>query len=89
MIRTLLIATIIVTSIGMFGSREVLAGPPSYLLLRDNSSPRPPHQPGEPDGQYYQARTTGYAYGWFGACPRTHATRHFGIYREYTQWSFR
>lgn len=30
-----------------------------------------------------------YAYGWFGASPRTHATRHFGYYKLYTEWSWR
>lgn len=89
MIRIQLLAVLMFLAIGVISTSEVMAGPPSYLLLRDSASPRPPHQPGEPDAQYYQQRTTGYAYGWFGACPRTHATRHFGIYREYTQWSFR
>lgn len=28
-----------------------------------------------------------YPYGWFGAPPRQHWTRHFGYYRNYTQWS--
>ncbi len=28
-----------------------------------------------------------YAYGWFGAAPRYHASRHFGYYRDYTQWT--
>jgi hypothetical protein len=27
-----------------------------------------------------------YAYGWFGVPPRKTATRHFGYYRNYTQW---
>ena len=35
----------------------------------------------------YDARTSGYAYGFFGVAPRSHASRHFGYYRNYTQWS--
>jgi hypothetical protein len=30
-----------------------------------------------------------YAYGWFGVQPRRHWSRHFGYYRNYTQWSGR
>jgi hypothetical protein len=63
-----------------------LAGPPSYLLLRQTTSPGPQHQAGYPAAQYYDARTYGYAYGWFGAAPRTHLSRHFGVNRMYTQY---
>lgn len=30
--------------------------------------------------------TPRYAYGWFGVQPRHHWSRHFGFYRDYTQW---
>jgi hypothetical protein len=63
------------------------AGPPSYLLLRDAEAPGPHLQPAYPAAIHYDARTRGYAYGYFGVKPRTHASRHFGIYRDYTQWS--
>jgi hypothetical protein len=66
----------------------VRAGEPPYLLLRRPESPGRRHHPGYPDAALYDARTSGYAYGWFGAAPRTHASRHFGYYRTYTQWSF-
>ena len=41
---------------------------------------------------YYPAQTQPvarhrYAYGWFGAAPKRHWSRHFGYYRDYTQWS--
>jgi hypothetical protein len=64
------------------------AGPPAYLLLRRAEAPGPHHLPGQPDAALYEARTSGYAYGWFGASPRTHASRHFGYYRTFTQWSW-
>ncbi len=30
-----------------------------------------------------------FAYGWFGVAPRRHYSRHFGYYREFTQWKTR
>jgi hypothetical protein len=63
------------------------AGPPSYLLLRDPESPGPKLQPGYPGSVSYDVRACGYAYGYFGVAPRAHCSRHFGIYRTYTQWS--
>jgi hypothetical protein len=63
------------------------AGPPAYLLLRRAESPAGRFRPGYYDAAMYDARTSGYAYGFFGAPPRSHASRHFGYYRTYTQWS--
>jgi hypothetical protein len=63
------------------------AGPPSYLLLRPVEAPDPHDHWGEPPATFYDARATGYAYGYFGAGPRTHWSRHFGVQRMYTQWS--
>jgi hypothetical protein len=63
------------------------AGPPSYLLLRDPESPGPHLQPGYPGAKHYDVRSYGYSYGYFGVAPRAHCSRHFGIYRTYTQWS--
>jgi hypothetical protein len=63
------------------------AGPPSYLLLRDPESPGPKLQPGYPGSVSYDVRSYGYAYGYFGIAPRSHASRSFGINRTYTQWS--
>jgi hypothetical protein len=64
------------------------AGPPAYLLVRRVESPGKHHQPGHKDAAMYDARTSGYAYGYFGAAPRSHSSRHFGYYRTYTQKSF-
>jgi hypothetical protein len=66
---------------------EAQAGPPSYLLLRQPESPRPHNRPGQPVATYYDVRTDGYAYGYFGASPRTHWSRSFGVHRMHTQWS--
>jgi len=67
---------------------NVQAGPPTYLMLRRPESPGKHYQPGKPDAAMLDARTSGYAYGFFGVAPRSHASRHFGINRNYTQWSF-
>ena len=64
-----------------------VATPPAYLILRRNASPGQHHRPGHADAAMFDARTSGYAYGYFGATPRSHASRHFGYYRTYTQWS--
>ena len=68
---------------------SAFAGPPSYLLLRKNEGPT--RQTGEngPPIRRQEVFADGYAYGWFGAQPRVHGTRHFGYYRLYTEWSFR
>jgi len=63
------------------------AGPPAYLLLRRAESPGKCNRPGYPDAAAYDARTSGYAYGYFGVAPRSHAARHFGYYRTYTSWA--
>jgi hypothetical protein len=64
-----------------------LAGGPAYLVLRRAESPGKHHRPGQQDAVMYDARTSGYAYGYFGVAPRSHASRHFGVNRTYTQWS--
>ena len=79
----LLIAATLLT----WGTGTTEAGPPSYLLLRRAESPGKHYQPGYSDAAMYDARTSGYAYGFFGVAPRSHASRHFGYYRNYTQWS--
>ena len=63
------------------------AGPPAYMLLRRAESPGKHYHPGYADAAMYDAHTSGYAYGFFGVAPRSHASRHFGYYRNYTQWS--
>jgi hypothetical protein len=68
-------------------SRPGYAAPPAYLVLRRSEAPGPHGQPGHPDAAFLERRTGGYAYGYFGVPPRAHASRHFGFYRTYTQWS--
>ena len=68
-------------------ANAAFAAPPAYLVLRQHASPGQNHRPGHADAAMYDARTSGYAYGYFGATPRSHASRHFGYYRTYTQWS--
>ena len=65
-----------------------LAGPPSYLLLKRASQPHG-SIPGEPPGIYYAAPARGYAYGWFGVCPRVHPERQMGSYRANIDWRFK
>ncbi len=60
---------------------------PTYLMLRRPESPGKHYQPGRTDAAMLDARTSGYAYGFFGVAPRSHASRHFGYYRNFTQWS--
>jgi hypothetical protein len=66
------------------------ADPPTYVVLST------PHAPGgvHPSYGYWPGRaaevqTSAYAYGWFGAPPRRHWSRHFGYYRNYREWSGR
>jgi hypothetical protein len=67
--------------------QSAMAGPPSYLLLRRTESPAAPGG-GHDGARGFDARTQGYAYGHFGACPHPQPQRQFGIYRTYTQWSW-
>jgi hypothetical protein len=79
-----LIATLALAA-GLAGTAS--AGQPTYLMLRRPESPGKHYQPGRPDAAMLDARTSGYAYGYFGVAPRSHASRHFGNNRNYTQWS--
>ena len=61
---------------------------PEYLILRTEpavAGPKKMHSRGTATGSVVVAQP--YAYGWFGAQPRRHWTRHFGYYRNYTEWS--
>jgi hypothetical protein len=69
-------------------SSSALAAPPAYLLLRRVESPGKFHHPGHADAAMYDARTSGYAYGYFGAAPRRDSSRHYGYYGTYKQWGF-
>ena len=66
---------------------SAVAGPPSYLLLRQTETPAKPGG-GHSGARGFDARAQGYAYGHFGACPPPQPQRQFGIYRSYTQWSW-
>jgi len=88
LLRRISIALIVVLAVGVSGI-SAWAGPPAYLLLRRPESPGQHYAAGYPDAASYDVRTSGYAYGYFGVAPRTHASRHFGYYRAYTQWSFK
>ena len=60
---------------------------PSYLILR--APARKPHgQPYYP-GRGYEVKPQAYAYGWFGAAPRSHWYRHEGYNSSYIQWTKR
>ena len=58
---------------------------PSYLILR---APAQVHQ-GQPyyPGRGYEVKPQAYAYGWFGAQPRSQWRRQTGYYSAYIQWS--
>ncbi|MHB0957567.1 MAG: hypothetical protein ACYC6N_00120 [Pirellulaceae bacterium] len=60
---------------------------PSYLILRAPAqvSHGQPYHP----GRGYEVKPQAYAYGWFGAQPRSHWHRQTGYYSAYIQWSKR
>ena len=84
-LRRLILSAVLFASLASTAS----AVPPSYLLLRRAEAPGPQHMPGKPPAYVQPLPGYGYAYGWFGAAPRSHGERSFGYYREYTQWSVR
>ena len=81
--RTLLLAIALLA----IAASPLVAGPPSYLLLRQSESPGPKGKPGQPAAAYYDVRTDGYAYGYFGASPRSHWSQSSGVLRIRHQWS--
>ncbi len=83
--RSMLLPLVLATV--LLAADVALAGPPSYLLLRQPESPGPHGQPGQPAAAYYDVRTDGYAYGYFGVGPRTHYSRSFGVLQTYKRWS--
>jgi hypothetical protein len=76
---------LVAISLALNSAAPAMAGPPAYLMLRRPESPGKHYAPGYHDAAMYDARTSGYAYGFFGVAPRSHASRHFGVYRNYTQ----
>jgi hypothetical protein len=66
------------------------ASPSEYVILHPNMVKMGKHgkriyHPAEE----VPAVAQGYAYGWFGAAPRNHWSRHTGYYDNYTRWSYR
>ncbi len=61
---------------------------PTYVTLRTPAAQSLPQTTfGCNPGREQRVPTQAYAYGWFGAQPRQHWSRHFGYYRNYTEWS--
>jgi len=58
---------------------------PSYLLLKAPARVHRGHA--YYPGNAYVVRPHAYAYGWFGATPRLHMSRHTGHFSAYIQWS--
>jgi hypothetical protein len=70
------------------GSVNAWADHPPYLILQTPTAKTGHRQTmGYSPGYGYGAQTHGYSYGWFGAQPRQHWSRSFGVNRSYTQWS--
>ena len=69
---------------------EVVDAKPRYLILRTPTAPTK----AQPTRQHYSGYKTvvtgeAYSYGYFGAAPRRHASRHTGYYNNYIQWGSR
>ncbi len=68
----------------------VEAAHPTYVILQGPSAPNAHHtNQGYYPGYGYAVEPKAYSYGWFGAKPTKQWTRHFGYYRNYTEWSAR
>ncbi len=72
--RTCLLVMAILLSGFSVSSARAGEGAPYLVLKSQSGNPQVPVI-GQP-----------YAYGWFGAQPRTQCGRSFGYYRNYTQW---
>jgi hypothetical protein len=66
-------------------ARRAAAQSPSYLILRAPAQSHRGHA--YYPGRGYEVKPQTYAYGWFGAQPRSHWKRHTGYYSNYIQWS--
>jgi hypothetical protein len=64
----------------------VHAAPPTYVVLRlPQQTAGAPAHPGIPLGYTTPATRQAYAYGWFGATPRRHTVKHYGVRNHYIQ----
>ena len=83
----------VVLLLGLFAgmaTTNVEATHPSYMILRGPVAPnRHQTSTGYYPGYGYAVEPRAYSYGWFGAKPAKQWTRHFGYYRNYTEWSAR
>ena len=90
MVRFIRLMTLVLALGFVFSAAQAHAKKPTYLILR------PPAKMETKHGYYHYypavkrsvARHT-YAYGYFGAKPRRHWSKHHGYYRNFTQWSAR
>jgi hypothetical protein len=83
----ILAAALLVSTLGAAFSGSALAGYPPYLILQTPpSGPRQVPQGSNP-GIAHGVSTPAYSYGYFGVQPRKHVSRHYGYYRNYTEWS--
>jgi hypothetical protein len=90
--RGLFVLVVVAGTVALTGSRADAAGVRYPVpAVGQNRTAAPPHltiQPGRP-GYRQPTPATRYAYGWFGVKPRHHSVRHFGYYRNFTQWTSR
>jgi len=93
MIARPILCAAVLTLVAAAGSAErAFAQSPPYVVLRTPAVRTGHGQPAPPIGNgpvIYPVKTRTYAYGWFGVQPRRHWSRHFGYYRNYTQWTRR
>lgn len=85
------IRAILMLAVFSGGTVPAIADQPAYLILvAPRATPHPAPAAGAAAGYGFGVEANGYAYGWFGAAPRRSSmSRHFGYYRNYTQWSTR
>lgn len=90
--RSILAVALLTIAAAIYLPRPATAQQPTYLILGGptvETSPRPrPHHAANP-GVGVSVTAPTYTYGWFGATPHRHWYRHFGYYRNYTQWTRR
>jgi len=85
-LRLLVLPLLLLASEGVLPA-PAHAGHPQYLLLRTPPSGSHHVSQGYNRGIGEGVSTPAYSYGYFGVQPRTHVSRHFGYYRNYTEWS--
>jgi hypothetical protein len=85
--RVIVVAFATISALAVL-SASASATPPTYLILRAPTASHE-HRPVYNPGYGYGVQTPRYSYGWFGAHPHPQWSRHFGFYRNYTEWSAR